>query len=400
MTWEQWCRVLEGEQLPAAVVDLDAFDRNVSELANLAGARGHRLRLATKSVRVPALIRRALDHGAPYQGLMCYSAAEAALLHGRGFDDLLIAYPTLHPTDLAAIRELTATGATVRLVVDSVDGLRALGAAMGSGGADRPAEAIIEVDMSLRPLQGRLHLGVRRSPVRSIDDVVALYEAAREIDGVRVVGLMGYEAQVAGLGDRNPFRRWTNPVARVLRSRSVQAVARTRGAIAEALLARGFDLEVFNGAGTGSLTYAVDEPWLTEVTAGSALLCSHLFDYYSNVRFEPAAFFALQAVRASDPGYVTCQFGGYVASGEPGWDKVPVPWLPRGAELMSAEACGEVQTPLKLPPGVDVRPGQPVLFRHAKAGELAERFNEYLLVSGGKIVERAETYRGLGCCFG
>lgn len=398
MRWEQWCRILEGERLPAAVVDLDAFDRNVSELASLAGARGHRLRLATKSVRVPSLIRRALDHGAPYQGLMCYSAAEAAFLHGRGFDDLLIAYPTLQPADLAALRDVTAAGGTVRLVVDSVDGLRTLGAAMR--GARRPAEAIIEVDMSLRPLRGRLHLGVRRSPVRTLEDVVTLYEAAREIDGVRVVGLMGYEAQVAGLGDRNPFRRWTNPVARVVRSRSVRAIARTRAAIAEALRARGFALEIFNGGGTGSLTYAADEPWLTELTAGSALFSSHLFDYYSNIRFEPAAFFALQAVRVPGPGYVTCQFGGYVASGEPGWDKVPIPWLPRGAELTSAEACGEVQTPLKLPGGVDVRPGQPVLFRHAKSGELAERFNEYLLVSGGEIVERAQTYRGLGCCFG
>jgi len=398
MLWEQWCSVLQGERLPAAVVDLDAFDRNVSELAKLAGARGHRLRLATKSVRVPALIRRALDHGAPYQGLMCYSAAEAVFLHGRGFDDLLIAYPTLHPADLAEIRDVTVAGGTVRLVVDSVDGLRALGAAMRDTG--RQADAVIEVDMSLRPLRGRLHLGVRRSPVRTLEDTVALYEAARATDGVRVVGLMGYEAQVAGLGDRNPFRRWTNPVARAVRSRSVRAVATTRAAIAQALLARGLDLEVFNGGGTGSLTYAVDEPWLTELTAGSALVSSHLFDYYSNVRFEPAAFFALQAVRAPDPGYVTCQFGGYVASGEPGWDKVPVPWLPSGAELTSGEACGEVQTPLKLPPGVEVRPGQPVLFRHAKAGELAERFNEYLLVAGGEIVDRVPTYRGLGCCFG
>ena len=120
--------------------------------------------------------------------------------------------------------------------------------------------------MSLRPLSGRLHLGVRRSPVRTVADVVALYEAARDIDGVRVVGLMGYEAQVAGLGDRNPFRRWTNPIARVVRSRSVRAVATTRGEIAEALIARGFDLEVFNGGGTGSLTYATEEPWLTELT--------------------------------------------------------------------------------------------------------------------------------------
>ena len=159
----------------------------------------------------------------------------------------------------------------------------------------------------------------------------------------------------------------------------------------------GIHPEILNGGGTGSLNYAAADPSLTEVTAGSGLLCSHLFDYYSNIRFEPSCFFALQVVRSSDSGFVTCQGGGYIASGEPGWDRVPVPWLPPESELVATEGCGEVQTPLSV--RFPLRPGDPVLFRHAKAGELAERFTEYLLVSGGKIVSRAKTYRGLDQCF-
>jgi D-serine deaminase-like pyridoxal phosphate-dependent protein len=48
---------------------------------------------------------------------------------------------------------------------------------------------------------------------------------------------------------------------------------------------------------------------------------------------------------------------------------------------------------------VSVRLGDPVFFRHAKAGELAEHFAEYLLVRGSRIEGRVPTYRGMGKCF-
>jgi len=385
---------LQDERLPAAFVDLDAFDRNAAHVAELAG--GLPVRVATKSLRVPALIRRALDSSAAYRGLMCFAVEEAVFLHGEGFDDLLIAYPTVQPSDLSALRALHDAGADVKLMVDCGAHLEVLDAAMG--GCDRPFPVVLDVDMSLRP-GGGLHLGVRRSPVRSLDEAVGLFRRAAGLVHVRMVGLMGYEAQVAGLVDRNPFKRALNPVARWIRRRSIRDVAIRRERLAATLDGEGFEIELFNGGGSGSLDSTPAEPWLTEVTAGSALLCSHLFDYYRDVRFEPACFFALQVVRSSDGGYATCLGGGYVASGEPGWDKVPVIHHPAGAELITTEGCGEVQTPLRLPAGVTLEPGQPAVFRHAKAGELAERFDEYLLVSGGEVVDRVPTYRGLGRCF-
>ena len=398
-SYDQWRDVLRGARLPAVIVDVAAFDRNVARFADVLRHSGnrHTLRVATKSIRVPALIRRVLDFGAPYQGLMCYAAEEAAFLAAQGCDDLLIAYPTVQPSDLAHLAELHAGGTKIRLIADNRQQLERLSAAVGSAG--RPFEVVLDVDMSWRPLGGRLHLGVRRSPLRSVDDVVALVRAARDLPNLCIVGLMGYEAQVAGLGARNPFKRLINPIAGVIRRRSVAAVARLREQLTAALQREGVSLELFNGGGTGSVDFTVTEPWLTEVTVGSGFLCSHLFDYYSNVSPEPACFFALQVTRSSDAGYVTCQGGGYVASGEPGWDKVPRPWLPNGLKLVSTEGCGEVQTPLIVPPGVSLEPGDPVLFRHAKAGELAEHFGEYLLVDGSGKVERAPTYRGLGKAF-
>lgn len=399
MNYDQWRALLKQEPLPAVVVDLEAFDRNVAKVAAIVrgAGRNQRLRVASKSLRVPALLKRVLRSGEPYRGLMCYAAAEAAFLASQGFDDLLVAYPSMQRSDLELLRDLHEGGRTVRLVVDSFEHLRAVSAVMERV---RPAfPLVLDVDMSWRPAGGALHLGVRRSPLRTIEDVLRLYESAASLPGIKIVGLMGYEAQVAGLADRNPFKRLVNPIAGVVRRQSVKHVARLRGALAAAVRERGYTLDLFNGGGSGSVNLTTDEPWITELAAGSAFLCSHLFNYYSNVDFEPACFFVLQVVRSSDDGYATCLGGGYIASGEPGWDKVPVVHLPEGATLVGAEGCGEVQTPLKLGEGVALRAGDPVLMRHAKAGELAERFNEYLLVEGGRIVDRVPTYRGLGRSF-
>lgn len=400
MDYDAWCRLLSDQRLPCAVVDLGAFDRNVRRFAEVVSAAGHEpgLRIATKSLRVPELIRRVVDFGPPYRGLMCYATEETEFLMAHGFDDLLIAYPTIQPSDLEIVRKVHMEGCTVRLVLDSAEQLARVSDAMS--GVDRPFPVVLDVDLSLRLVGGRLHVGVRRSPLRTVAEMLALWDAAATLPDVEPVGLMGYEAQVAGLGDRNPFRnRLTRPIIRWIRGRSVRQAAETRRKMAEAIGRRGDVLQLFNGGGTGSITYAAREPHLTELTVGSGFLCPHLFDYYSNIQPEPACFFALQVCRSSDPGFVTCAGGGYLASGEVGQDKAPVPYLPAGLQQVSTEGFGEVQTPLRLPTGMTLPLGAPVLFRHAKAGELAEHFREYLLVEDGRVIGRAPTYRGCGECF-
>jgi D-serine deaminase-like pyridoxal phosphate-dependent protein len=160
---------------------------------------------------------------------------------------------------------------------------------------------------------------------------------------------------------------------------------------------------LFNGGGTGSIDAAAQDPSLSEVTAGSGFLASHLFagarERYDGLSLRPALSFALQASRRPAPGMVTCLGGGVVASGEAGASRLPVPWLPAGLSLLAQEGAGEVQTPLRVPPGLDLL-GAKIFFRPAKAGEPLERFNELLLVRGEQLEERARTYRGLGFVFG
>ena len=91
--------------------------------------------------------------------------------------------------------------------------------------------------------------------------------------------------------------------------------------------------------------------------------------------------------------------GGYVASGAPGRDRLPRPVHPPGLRLDRAEGAGEVQTPLLGPGAAGLAVGDRVWFRHAKAGELCERFDTLALVAGGRVVDVVPTYRGEGRAF-
>ncbi|HTJ45063.1 MAG TPA: alanine racemase [Kofleriaceae bacterium] len=394
-TWERLRRAIATEPLPCAIVDLTALEQNVDQIAERVRARGKRLRVATKSLRSPALIERVIARGgAAFAGLMTYTAAETAWWAARGARDLLLAYPTVQRADLEHLIDCARRGATAAVVVDSDEHVRVL--AEGARAANVALPIVIDVDMSYRPASV-LHLGVRRSPLHDVDAVVALAAKIADTKGLRFHGLMGYEAQIAGLVDRDVG--WRGPAARWIKRRSRGDVAHTRAAIVEALRARGLAPTVFNGGGSGSLPSSLEEDALTEVTAGSGFLCSHLFDHYAEIHFTPAVYFALQVVRRASKDIVTCHGGGWIASGAVGADRLPVPALPQGLELLGVEGAGEVQTPVRVPAGVSISLGDPIFFRHAKAGELAEHVNEYLLIEGERVIDRAPTYRGMGLCW-
>jgi D-serine deaminase-like pyridoxal phosphate-dependent protein len=402
--YEQLKQLVRGERLPLMIVDLDILDANVTRLSKVAEAHGKFFRVASKSVRVPDLLAHICRvGGAHFRGLMCFSTEEAELLAGRGFDDFLIAYPSVQSSDLERLWMLTQRGTVITHMLDSaghVEMLSAFWRARRAAAPDaRPLRVCIDLDLSWRP--GGVHIGVQRSPIRSLDDFRTVLEAVLAHPELTLAGVMGYEAQVAGLGDQNPFAPLLNPVKKLIKQKSVPDIAERRRAVAALLRERGVQLAFFNGGGTGSIRTTSEEPWVTEVTAGSGFLQSHLFDYYAANENQPACCFALQVTRSSQPDHVTCQSGGFIASGPVHADKAPVPFLPPGLKPTTGEGYGEVQTPLIVPPQWrgKLRPGDPVFFRPAKAGEIAERFNEYLLKRGDRIVERVKTYRGLGYCF-
>lgn len=389
-------RALEGHRLPALICDRDAFDRNVTALGRRAGARP--IRVASKSVRCVALLERVLA-ARGFRGVLCFSVLEAVRLSEHGIDDLVVAYPSVEASELEAAAVRIHEGSKIVLMVDDVAQLAAIEAAATGAGVEIPL--CIDIDLSL-PIAG-LWFGVRRSPLRTPAQAVGL---AREIGrrrGMRLVGLMGYEAQIAGLADRPGRGASAAQRAQAMAIRGLKALSRRelrerRGAIVEAVRQEA-DLDFVNGGGTGSLESTASDPSVTEVTAGSGLYAPQLFDDYEGFSHRPALAFALPVTRRPAPGIYTLHGGGYIASGAAGADRLPRPWRPVGATLLEAEGAGEVQTPIAYLGILEV--GQPVLFRHPKAGEVCERFRDILVVGGDpmQVIESVPTYRGMGWCF-
>lgn len=383
-----------GQDLPTPLlaVDLDAFDANADDLVRR--ACGKPVRLASKSVRVPALVRRALARDG-FRGVLSFTLREALWLFEQGVtDDLLVAYPTVDREALRRLVESPAAAASITLVIDHVDHLEVVDSVRHSLAV--PVRVVIDVDAGLH-VAGR-HVGPKRSPLHDPTDVVSLARRVVDRRGFRLVGVMTYEGQVAGVPDDVPRHGARSAVVRGIKRASLPQLESRRRAVARAL-APLVDLELWNAGGTGSVESAAADPLVTEVAAGSGLLAPTLFDHYHSFEATPAAFFAVPVVRRPSPDVATVHGGGLVASGAAGRDRLPTPWLPGGLRLTALEGAGEVQTPLTGPGAARLRPGDLVWFRHAKSGELFEHGNHVQLLSGETFVERVETYRGLGLAF-
>ena len=389
--------ILADVQPPFAFVDLDAVRANADQM--LGQAAGLPIRVASKSVRSLPVLRRIFELDGRFQGILSFTLPEALFLADEGFRGIFVGYPT---TDRAALDELVAH-ATKRpdahptLMVDDVAQLDLIDAAARPFGAT--IRVAVDIDPSWWVAGGRLaRVGPKRSPIRTADQARRLAAEIERRDGTRLVGAMAYEGHIAGVGDDIPGRPVRSAAIRFMQRRSEAELAGRLPGVVTALREVA-DLEFVNCGGTGSLARSAKLGVATELTAGSGFYAPALFDTYRSLALRPAAMFCLPVTRRPQPGIATALGGGYVASGAPGSDRLPMPYLPAGLRLDRDEGAGEVQTPLGGPGAERLQVGDRVYMRHAKAGELCERFDALYLVAGDAIVDQVPTYRGAGHAF-
>lgn len=386
-------QVFVGQRMPFAYLDLDLLDENIRQVIRRAGDK--RIRVASKSVRCVTALKRILASDARFIGVMCLTAREAVYLAEQGVEDALIGYPTVHADDIGDVARATLAGRHITLMVDDLAQIARIEAVAQQYGARLPL--CVDVDLSL-DVPG-LHFGVWRSPLRSAAQARPVIERILGSQHLTLDGVMGYEAQIAGVGDNYQGQRVKNSIVRALKRRSVGLAAERRAAVVEMIRSLGGAPRFVNGGGSGSMATTRAEAVVTELTVGSAFYGPALFDNYRDFRYLPAAGFAVEIVRQPAPRRFTCLGGGYVASGAPGVDRLPQPYLPSGVHLDPLEGAGETQTPVRYDGAIPLHIGDPIFFRHSKAGELCERFTRLLLVAQGAIVGEAATYRGDGQCF-
>ena len=380
-------------ELPLAYLDRNALDANIRTTQQRASNLP--VRIASKSIRCPDVLEYVLDHDG-FEGVMCYTGHEAAYLASRGFDDLLVAYPVVHPAEIERVRDCLSEGVDITLMIDSETHVERIGAVAREGETEVPV--CIDVDMSTEHLG--IHFGVRRSGIQTPEDALSLARTVASTEGVSLHGVMGYESQIAGIPDDDPSKHAVaNGLMRRLKDRSAPEMRRRREVVVAALEREGYDLEFVNGGGTGSVEVTRRDTSVTELTVGSGFYAPSLFDYYRSFEYEPAAGYAIEVVRRPSSDIYTCRGGGFVASGSPGEDKTPTVHLPDGASLTDNEGAGEVQTPVEYEGPVELDLGDPVFLRHAKAGELCTNVTHLHVIDGEEIVDRYPTYRGDGGCF-
>jgi D-serine deaminase-like pyridoxal phosphate-dependent protein len=391
---------------PFAVVDLTAMRANAEAMTRRAA--GKPIRLASKSVRCRELIGQVLRMDG-YRGILAFTLPEALwLAEHHACDDIVVAYPTADHTALARLAGDPAAAAAITVMVDCLEHLDMIEKASASAvpaiteaastGGPYPVKVCIDIDAGYLALRGLMRAGARRSAIRTPASAAALAAAILARPGLRLAGLMGYEAQVAGVGDSPEGRPLYAMAVRYMQRKSGAELAGRRAAIVAAVREIA-PLQFVNGGGTGSIEKTAAEAAVTEIGAGSGLYHPRLFDSYRGFRGRPAALFALPVVRRPGPGVVTALGGGYLASGAGNRARLPSPYLPAGLRLDGQEGAGEVQTPLLGAAADGLRIGDRVWLRHAKAGELCERFNELHLIEGSAVVATAPTYRGEGKAF-
>ena len=318
------------------------------------------IRVATKSLRCRYLIERALATPG-YRGVMCYSLPEALWLHAVGTsDDLLVAYPTV---DRRALRALAADGEARRhitIMTDSPAHLDVVDRALGDGHPE--IRVCLDLDVSWRPLGRRpaVHIGTRRSPLHTPEQAAGFARAITRRAGFRLVGVMGYEGQIAGPGrrtarapaqgsadqaDPGPFGPGTGPPAG-------RDDPPDPGPDHPGIRQRRRDRQpgVDRAGRVGDRAHG-------GFRAGRPDPVRRL----PPVRPRTRLLFALPVVRRPGPGIATLFSGGYVASGTGTPDRLPRPYLPAGLSLTGVEGAGEVQTPVRGAAAEHLQAGDRVL---------------------------------------
>lgn len=383
---------------PYGVLDRAALAHNAHDL--LDRAAGLPIRVASKSVRVRGVLDSVLALPG-YEGVLAYTLPEALWLAETGderYADIVVGYPTVDRAALARLARDELLARRVTIMVDDVAQLDLVDSLVTT--SRRPVIRVcLELDAAFQhPLLG--YLGVRRSQLRDAAALGALAEEVVRRPGFELVGIMAYEAQIAGQTNEG---RGYGTVVRWMQRSSAAELAERRGAavarVREIVRAAGSDLEFVNGGGTGSIESTRADTSVTEVAAGSGLVGPHLFDHYTHFSPAPALAFVLSVVRKPTPALATLLGGGWIASGPPGPDRLPLPVWPEGLSFLPREAAGEVQSPVRGGPAARLHVGDRVWLRHTKAGELAEHLDGYQLVDGSRIVEELPTYRGEGKVF-
>lgn len=376
---------------PFAWIDFDALDKNIATVRNDCGEKN--IRIATKSIRSVEILRYLSDNLPNAVGYMTFTAAETLFLLQQHFDDVLLGYPVMEEESVRQLLHFVKEGKTVTFMVDKEEHVTFLARLAQELGV----RVQVCIDINVSNDFKLLYFGTKRSSLYSLETLTPFLKFLAQQPYIEVVGAMGYEAQIAGVGNR-PVNAIKGRIIDAMQQQAKKQVTQFRRLAIAHIKAYFPKVRFINGGGTGSMAYTAQQREVTEITVGSAFYAPALFDQFTHLYLEKAAGFALRVTRKPEKNIVVCHGGGYTASGAIGADRLPAFYEPTFFSYLSLEGAGEVQSPIKVK-HKNINVGDTLYFRHAKAGELCERFQKLHAIRGDKYVGSYNTYRGDGQCF-
>ncbi|MBX3484184.1 alanine racemase [Phenylobacterium sp.] len=341
---------------PAAVIDLDAFDRNVARMAGRAAQAGLALRPHAKSHKCAALVRRQLDAGAV--GVCCAKLAEAEALAAQGIGAILVTSPIAGAASAARAARLAADLPDFRIVVDHPDGAAELAAA-----AATPVQVLIDVDV-----------GMGRTGVHDAAQAAEVARAVLARPNLRLLGVQGYGGA------------WQHMEGANARAEAVaQGMARLDAAIA-AVREAGGEVDVVTGGGTGTFTADAAQGVLNEIQPGSYAFMDR--EYRDALKADPdgayeqAAAIVSTVITANHPRWVTLDAGLKAFSTE---GPMPAPLTPKFARC-AYRFFGDEQG-LLMRPDAPVARGERVAFAPGHIDPTLDRYDVFHLVQGDVLVD-------------
>lgn len=342
---------------PAAVLDLDAFQRNVAKMAARAKAAGLALRPHSKSHKCSALAQRQIAAGAV--GICCAKLAEAEAMAAAGVGAILVTSPVVGSGQAGRAARLAAELADFRIVVDHADGAAELGAA-----ATAPIQVLIDVDV-----------GTARTGVASPEQAAEVARAVLAQPMLRLIGVQGYGGH------------WQHMEGANARAAAVaDGMARLSAAIA-AVRAAGGTVEVVTGGGTGTFEADAAQGVMTEVQPGSyAFMDREYRDALGadpDGGFEQSLTIAATVISVNAAKWVTVDAGLKALSTD---GPLPVPATPRFAGT-SYRFFGDEHGMLTRPDGEPVRRGERVDLVPGHIDPTLDRYDVLHLVQDDVLVD-------------
>jgi D-serine deaminase-like pyridoxal phosphate-dependent protein len=227
---------------PALVLDLVVVRRNIAEMAGrLSALGGAELRPHVKVHKSPELARMQVDAGAI--GVSTATVWEAMVMVQAGLDGVFVVNTVAGQDKVAALAALGRHAEVMVAVDDARNGAALADAARGAGST---LGVLIEVDT-----------GMDRAGVDSVEEAIALADRLAHLDGVRLIGVTGYEGHCSLTPDRE------------LRHERQQEAMRFLLGVADSIRAAGLPCEVVSAGGTATWDWTAAFPGVTEIQAGS-----------------------------------------------------------------------------------------------------------------------------------